>query len=349
MPLFKGKASKSTPNKAIAYITNPQKAALVSVRNLFEDENYAKQFTRTMRRFGKGIKRDERKYYHFKLSCDRKDKVTPERAQIYAEELTARLFPDCECVIATHTDTKTVHSHIIVNAVNPLTGKKLRLGEQKYTAMKDEANRLGKEFGFTPIDFRKNARNKRTAEETHVILKGGTSWKEDLREVIEEAKRIAATEEEFIARLALYNVTLTRSKTEYSYLHPQKQKPIRGKRLGENYSKEVIERVIAENGHGRNVAAASGASRAERAHSTGGRKRPAKRGVGDIQREIERLNQTAEQAHSGTSGGHSGDGIQSDERDEQICQGNAGGSVQNGANAVRAERRSPKSDFGNSM
>lgn len=73
-----------------------------------------------------------------------------------------------------------------------------------------------------------------------------------MREVIEEAKRIAATEKEFIARLALYNVTLTRSKTEYSYLHPQKQKSIRGKRLGENYSKEVIKRVIAENGHGRN-------------------------------------------------------------------------------------------------
>lgn len=87
---------------------------------------------------------------------------------------------------------------------------------------------------------RKSARNKRTTEEMHIILKGGTNWKEDLCEVIEEAKRIAATEEEFVARLALYKVTLTRSKTEYSYLHPQKQKPIRGKRLGENYSKEVI-------------------------------------------------------------------------------------------------------------
>lgn len=345
MPLFKGKASKSTPNKAIAYITNPQKAALVSVRNLFEDENYAKQFTRTMRRFGKGKKRDERKYYHFKLSCDRKDKATPERVQIYAEELTARLFPDCECVIATHTDTKTVHSHIIVNAVNPLTGKKLRFGEQKYTAMKDEANRLGTEFGFTPIDFRKNARNKRTAEEAHVILKGGTSWKEDLREVIEEAKRIATTEKEFIARLALYNVTLTRSKTEYSYLHPQKQKPIRGKRLGENYPKEVIERVIAENGHGRNATAASGASRAERAHPTGNGKRPTERGVGDIQREIERLNQTSEQAHRGASGGHSRDGIQSDGHGKQCRQGNAVSDSQNGKAKSGNRRASQKDGF----
>ncbi len=62
MPLFKGTASKSTPDKAIAYITDLKKAAVISVRNLFEDEDYAKQFKATMRRFGKGIKREERKW-----------------------------------------------------------------------------------------------------------------------------------------------------------------------------------------------------------------------------------------------------------------------------------------------
>ena len=38
MPLFKGLSSKSTPKKAIDYITREDKAAFVSVRNLFEDE-----------------------------------------------------------------------------------------------------------------------------------------------------------------------------------------------------------------------------------------------------------------------------------------------------------------------
>ena len=140
-----------------------------------------------MSRFRKGKKFDERKYYHFKLSCARKDNVSPEQAHLYAQELAAILFPDDECVIATHTDTKTVHSHIIVNAVNPITGKKLRITESDYTKMKDEANRLGSEFGYTKTDFRKRAQNKRTTQESHIILKGGTSWKEDLREVIEEA------------------------------------------------------------------------------------------------------------------------------------------------------------------
>lgn len=89
MPLFKGVASKSTPKKAIDYITRQDKAAFISVRNLFEDEDYAEQFADTMSRFRKGKKFDERKYYHFKLSCARKDNVSPERAYADMDKITA--------------------------------------------------------------------------------------------------------------------------------------------------------------------------------------------------------------------------------------------------------------------
>ena len=299
MPLLKCKESKSTPHKAIAYITREDKAAFVSVRNLFEDEDYAEQFEQTARLYGKGKKYEERKFYHFKLSCDRKDNVSPQEAQIFAEELAARLFPDCECVIATHTDTKTVHSHIIVNAVHPLTGKKLRISPRQYTAMKDEANRLGKEMGFSELDFRKKPRNKRTSAEQHIILKGGTSWKEDLREVIEEAKQVATTQEEFIAHLKLYGVEVTRSKTEYSFLHPEKKKAIRGQKLGENYMKKEIEFVIEKNGHGRGGNTAFSITGDERGKESEPRKQPIERGVGDIQREMQQLDTAAEYARRG--------------------------------------------------
>ena len=310
MPLLKGLSSKSTPKKAIDYITREDKAAYISIRNLFEDEDYAEQFADTMRRFGKGKKFEERKYYHFKLSCARKDNVSPEQAHLYAQELAAILFPDDECVIATHTDTKTVHSHIIVNAVNPITGKKLRITESDYTKMKDEANRLGSEFGYTSTDFRKKATNKRTNEEQHIILKGGTSWKEDLREVIEEAKQIATTQEEFISHLALYGVSVTRSKTEYSFLHPEKKKAIRGLKLGNNYTKKEID-IVIETNRNRNNGEAVGRTFTE---STGvGREigRPtAQRSVGDIEQQMQQLNQHSELARQGLdfeSGEHRGE------------------------------------------
>ncbi len=299
MPLFKGLSSKSTPKKAIAYITREDKAAFVSVRNLFADEDYADQFADTMRRFGKGKKFDERKYYHFKLSCARKDNVNPEQAHLYAEELAAILFPDDECVIATHTDTKTVHSHIIVNAVNPITGKKLRITESDYTKMKDEANRLGSEFGYTKTDFRKKAQNKRTTEESHIILKGGTSWKEDLREVIEEAKRSSSTHEEFISHLALYGVSVTRSKTEYSFLHPQKKKAIRGLKLGNNYTKKEIDIVIETNRNGNNGNTVGRTYGSEYGTQGTDGQRLTQRSVSEIERELQRIDKQAEYAHQG--------------------------------------------------
>ena len=249
MPLFKCSASKAKPKNGIAYVTDEKKAKIVTVRNLFEDEDYAKQFEETASRFGKGDKFDERKYYHCKLSCARQDNVSPEKAHAYAEELVAKLFQNYECVIATHTDTQTVHSHIIVNAVDPITGKKLQFNKQDYVKMKDEANRLGKKYGFIETDFRKRGKSSRTAVEKKIMLKGGTSWKEELREVITEAIKNVATSDKFKEYLEkCYGVKITRDGKDYSYLHPNKQKPIRGEKLGTNYSKtEVLKQIVKQN------------------------------------------------------------------------------------------------------
>lgn len=249
MPLFKCTSSKSTPRKAISYITDPNKAEFVSVRNLFEDEDYASQFNETAKRFGKCKGYDERKYYHIKLSCARKDNVSPQAAQKYAEEMAALLFYNHECVIATHTDTKTVHSHIIVNAVDSITGKKLHINSDEYGRMKDEANRIGKKYGFSELNWRKGAKHRRTSEEKHIILKGGTSWKEELREVIQEGITVSRSEKEFITYLQTnYGVEITRNGKDFSYLHPQKKKAIRGGRLGTNYTKsEVLKRIGEQN------------------------------------------------------------------------------------------------------
>lgn len=252
MPLFKCSASKAKPKNGIAYITDEKKAKIVSVRNLFEDEDYAKQFEETASRFGKGDKFDERKYYHFKLSCARSDNVTAQQAHLYAEEVAQKLFESCECVIATHTDTQTVHSHIIINAVHPITGKKLQFSQKDYVAMKDEANRIGKKYGFTETDFRKRGKNSRTAVEKKIMLKGVVSWKEELREVIAEATKNTTTPDKFKEYLEkCYGVKITRDGKDYSYLHPEKQKPIRGEKLGTNYTKKEILRTIDEQNNGR--------------------------------------------------------------------------------------------------
>lgn len=183
------------------------------------------------------------------MSCARKDNVTPRRAHDFAEEIAEVFFKNYECVIATHTDTETVHSHIIVNAVDPITGRKLQFSKAEYAAMKDEVNRIGKEHGYTETNFRKRSKNSRTSAEKKIILKGETSWKEELREVIAEGIKNSKTPEAFKKYLdKCYGVKITRDGKDYSYLHPEKQKPVRGAKLGENYTKtEVIKRIGEQN------------------------------------------------------------------------------------------------------
>ena len=316
MPLLKCSAGKAKPQSAIGYITNPNKAEIVSVRNLFEDEDYAKQFEETAAMYGKGKGYNERKYYHFKLSCARQDNLTPQEAHKFAEEVAEKLFGDYECVLATHTDTNTVHSHIIVNAVDPLTGKKLQFGPKDYVSMKDEVNRLGKEHGYTETDFRKRGKNSRTAAERKIILNGGVSWKEELREVIVEAIGKSHNEQEFKDYLkACYGVEITRSGKDYSYLHPQKQKPIRGAKLGTNYTKSEVLGKLGEqnngikstenNGRERSggfvgQSSGTGIVRANRSTHRGSAGRAIVQSLDCIEREMQQISFGAECANRGT-------------------------------------------------
>ncbi len=315
MPLFKCSASKAKPKDGITYITDHKKAKFVSAQNLFEDEDYAKQFEETANRFGKGDKFNERKYYHCKLSCARQDSVSPEKAHEYAMGLTAKLFENYECVIATHTDTQTVHSHIVVNAVDPITGKKLQFNKQDYVAMKDEANRLGKEFGFTETDFRKRGKNSRTATEKKIMLKGGVSWKEELREVIAEAVKKTDTPDKFKEYLEkCYGVKITRDGKDYSYLHPEKQKPIRGEKLGINYTKKEIIRKIDEQNNRRKSSAynggrtsgyikkssGNGVARGGQKINGGGARGYVLTSINDIERAMQRLDFDAKCSNRGT-------------------------------------------------
>ncbi len=313
MPILKCCASKARPKNGIRYITDPKKAAIVSVKNLFEDEDYAKQFEDTAARFGKGEKYDERKYYHFKLSCARKDNVTSEKAHAYAEEVAEAFFKNYECVIATHTDTQTVHSHIIVNAVDPITGKKLQFSKQDYVKKKDEVNAIGRKYGFTETEFRKRGKNSRTAAEKKIILKGETSWKEELREVIAEAVKKTKSPEAFKDYLnKCYGVKITRDGKDYSYLHPEKQKPVRGAKLGENYTKTEVIKRIGEQNYRQKSGACTGRKSGFDGKSVGNR--TMRRGktvdggnagsvirasLGGIEREMQRLNFATECASNG--------------------------------------------------
>ena len=250
MPLFKGCGCKGKPAKAIDYITDKMKAAIVTSYALDDHCDYARQFTETARLFGKAKKFDSRKYYHFKHSFDPKDNITPGEAHRLTEELAHQAFPDNEYIIATHTDKNHIHCHIIVNSVSFVNGKMLHYSNDEYGKLKDLSNEIAAKYGYSTLDFRKPSADRIKSEERQIVLKGGTSWKEELREVIAEAKQLCNDMESFENHLNKYGVTIARNTAKtISYLHPNKKKPIRGSKLGKAYSKEAIINEFAKYGN----------------------------------------------------------------------------------------------------
>jgi|GEM_PF-799741 len=278
MPLFKGKRSKATPADGINYITRDDKAVLVSSQALDDSRSYAEQFKATGNLFGKGSGFNERKYYHFKLSCDPVDNITPELSHKLAQDLAAELFPSHECVLATHNDTDIIHSHIIVNSINFETGKKLRLWGDDYAACKDKANELGIKLGLTPLDWRQKTAEKieRKNEgisadnkpktisqaERHMSKRQDhktASWKSALCQAIDEAKDCCQDRAEFERYLKdTYNIEMPRNTTKtVSFKHPATGQEIAGKvrikgairgaALGEYYTAASIDQALQIN------------------------------------------------------------------------------------------------------
>ena len=270
MPLFKGTAGKATPKKAIDYITDPKKAVIVTSMSMDDSRDYAKQFTETCKLYGKGSKYNERKYYHFKVSPDQVDNATPQRCHELAERMARELFAAHECVTATHTDTDTVHSHIIINAVNFETGKKFHMNIGAYRDSKDLADIVGVELGFTPLDWKTKTAEKLDrifADDeitpdpkyiTHAEIQiakrdesGSASWKEALRQAIDEAKAHCTDRAEFQQYLQdHFGVTMPRNTGKtVSFVHPAvgETYAIRGNKLGSDYTAASIDQALQEN------------------------------------------------------------------------------------------------------
>ena len=271
MPIFKGTGHKAKPNKVLAYITDSDKAVITTSIGLNDSQSYAQQLRDTYLLHNKGLGEKERKYYHFKLSPNVTDNPTPEATHQLAERLAQRLFPSHECVIATHDDKDHLHSHIVVSAVNHETGRKLQMNDCDYRQAKDLANELGQPLGFTPLDWRQATKDKRQREqdgqaltpdghsqaEKYLQEQYGSdwinhSWKESLRQAISTELTIATNRHELEQLFKdNYGIEMSRNTPKtVTFKHPvlgDSIKPIRGNKLGEQYTVHYIDQRLQAN------------------------------------------------------------------------------------------------------
>ena len=80
------------------------------------------------------------------------DEITPELAHEIARQFAAEHLPGYEAVIATHVDKAHIHSHIVFNSVNAVTGKMYHSTcENYYRQIRGVSDRLCKAHGLSII------------------------------------------------------------------------------------------------------------------------------------------------------------------------------------------------------
>ena len=144
----------------------------------------------------------------------------------------------------------------------------MHLNDTAYRNCKDLADKLAEEMGLTPLKWREAvARNRRrvktdiafdhkalTNAERNIAKRdetGSASWKDALRQAIDEAKTVATNRYEFEQYLAEnFGVTMPRNTAKtVTFVHPAvgETKAVRGAKLGGLYTAYKIDMALAEN------------------------------------------------------------------------------------------------------
>ena len=266
MCILKTADSHRPVNEAIRYILNPLKCEGRGMSLLIggTPNELAKQMENTYRLYGKIPKDNDRTFYHYKISFHPDDRV--ENGGIldeilaleFARDFVQREFLGHEAVFSVHAE-RARHIHIIINAISLETGYKLHMNNRQYAALKDRVQQMCVEYGLRSLDWRKltDAKRKEESEpdnavvetfaETSLRQRGITPWKQELREIIDEALLKCKNIDEFGAELSKNNVILTRlSDNIISYKYGD-HKAVRGDTLGGDYTRKAISNTLAHN------------------------------------------------------------------------------------------------------
>ena len=182
-------------------------------------------------------------FYHYTQSFSPEEEITPAQAHQAALKL-AEHYDGFEVLVATHCDAEHIHSHLVINSVSFMDGKKLRQDPHTLERLRKISDGICREIGLTtltPYEQKPQAKTVNTRE--FRAAEKGESWKFRLMSAIDTAMRTAQSPEDFIALMKRqgYGVRWEASRKSITYTTPEGQK-CRDNRLHEaKYLKERME------------------------------------------------------------------------------------------------------------
>ena len=251
----------TNPEKTQREFTEAEKQALADVIAYAADEDKTEQlfyttgincsvevardqFNATKIRFGKT---GGNVAYHAYQSF-REGEVTPDEAHAIGVQLARELWGDrFQIVVATHVNTKCTHNHIVINSVSFKDGLKFHDCKDTYRQLKEASDRICLERGLSIVE---NPKGKGVNQYVYKMEKAGMPTRYNIaRQAIDEAVSLSLNIEEFKYELRKrgYSYRFDPQRKYWTITPPGGRKPIRIHKLGDDYSRESIERRIYDN------------------------------------------------------------------------------------------------------
>ena len=248
---------KSTLNKALAYIENPDKTdefLLVTGYNcdpVSASLDFAMTAELSKRMNGEYTKTGGSNVLaqHMIQSFDKGDNISAEQAhelgRKWADEILQGKY---EYVISTHVDKGHIHNHIIFNATSFYDYHKYETIPYKTAALlRDKSDALCEEYGLSVIRNPRKSKGRTQYEMRQ--RKAGTSWKEEVQQSIDRAIEKTNDFESFRVELKKDGIEILDGKRITFHKIGVVSKngragKCRGDRIGEDYTRErIIERL----------------------------------------------------------------------------------------------------------
>lgn len=244
MPVTKIHPIRSTLKKAIKYVANPDKTEeLMYVSTYGCSLAYADlEFESTRAKSSFNGRLNNTLAQHV-IQSFAEGEVTPAEAHEIGKELIAALTDNKnEYVLATHMDGKHIHNHIIFNQVDFEEHKHFKSNIHTVKMLRELSDKICAEHNIETI---KEPKGKGKSYYEWLMDKNGKSYKRQLKDNIDALIPIVSSYDELLTKMEELGYEIKHGKYD-SFRFNEQERFTRSKTLGEEYTREAIERRIAE-------------------------------------------------------------------------------------------------------
>lgn len=165
-----------------------------------------------------------RSYDHYVQSFAPGEKITPDEAHAIAVEWVQQEFPGFEVVVATHTDTNHLHSHVLVNSVSYLDGHKIHTSAAWLDQAKQHSDEICRAHGLISTrkgydyeGFKRHAPTIWSKDDYHLMERARCgeidSYVYDIYVKVSDARARSTSQEEYINNLSSQGISVCWSDT----------------------------------------------------------------------------------------------------------------------------------------